>query len=72
MGADDHLKVVPIGKNFENLKAFLHHIASDEAVVKFAGVVILEDGDMRYVNFKFTRAELAFACLVLQEQAMTY
>ncbi len=68
-------RIVPIGKQFTNLRAFLAHIAEDENAVGFVGVIIRDDGhpDGRQLvktNFGATTAETALASLIIARFAM--
>lgn len=64
-------KIVPIRQNFENMQALLARIAEDDEANGFIGVVLRKDGDeMVVVTFDATRAEVALAALMLQQNAL--
>lgn len=61
-------KIVAINGRFENIKAFLHHIAENEEAVGFVGCVWLKNGDPVPVEFEITRQQMALAAAMwLQE-----
>lgn len=54
-------KITPIGHGFQNLPAFLAHIAEDAEAVGFVGAVMRKDGAMIPVQLNVTREQMAFA-----------
>jgi hypothetical protein len=57
-------KIAPINGRFENMKAFLAHIAEDDKAVGFVGMVVrkVDDGhDMVPIHFKATCEQMSFA-----------
>jgi len=58
-------KIAAINGRFENLKAFLAHIAEDEAAVGFVGIVVRKASDGGHVmvpaSFNATREQMSFA-----------
>lgn len=64
-------KIVPIGDEFENMQAFLAHIAEDESATGFVGVVLRGDGEtLAVATFNTTPAEIALAAIMLQEHVL--
>lgn len=69
--ADKAPKIVPIRESFENMQALLARIAEDDDATGFVGVVLRKSGDeMVVVTFDAIRAEIAFAALMLQQNAL--
>lgn len=67
-------KIVAINGRFENMAAFLAHIAEDAAAVGFIGAVIRETSDggieLCHANFKATREQSALAGAMLLHQSV--
>lgn len=61
-------KVTPLRDGFENMQAFLAHIAEDDGLSGFVGAVMRKDGTMVPVHFKATREQMAFAAALLLQQ----
>ena len=67
------MKIVPFNGRFDNMKAFLAHIAEDEMVAGFVGMVIYDDEGTRFyklATFDATCAEAAFASCILSDLAV--
>lgn len=64
--------VTPIrGRRFENHRALLNEIMSDDEVVGFAGFVMRRNGDMvPVVSHGMDRQTLAYGGLVLQQVSL--
>lgn len=66
-------KIVPLRESFENMQALLARIAEDPDATGFAGCVLRKGGDeMVVVTFDASRADIAFAALMLQQNAMDF
>lgn len=62
--------IVPIKDGFENPRAFLMHIATDDNIESACVVVVLKDGTMLPAHIKFNRSDLAFAGALLTKMAL--
>ena len=61
-------KITALRDGFENMQAFLAHIAEDDGAVGFVGAVMRGDGTMVPVHFMATREQMAFAAALLLRQ----
>lgn len=59
--------IIPIRGKFEDPKAFLHHIATDDEIESFIMIAVHKDGTIGSANFKMTRANMAYASIILAE-----
>jgi hypothetical protein len=64
-------KITSIKPHFENMAAFLAHIAEDPEAIGFAGIVLQEDGNAVPVSFNMSRAEIAYASVILAATVTT-
>lgn len=58
--------VIPLRGKFENAKAFLHNIANDD-IQEFVIITINKNGDIGRANFNMTRANMAYASILIAE-----
>ena len=67
-------KIAAINGRFENMKAFLAHIAEDEGAIGFVGCVIRKDEASESilvpVNFEATRQQMAFAAAMWLQRCL--
>lgn len=57
--------LVPIRGKFESAKALLYHIAEDAEMAEFVIVTIRKDGTIARAQFEMTRANMAYASVVI-------
>lgn len=62
------MKIAPLRDRFENMQAFLAHIAEDDDATAFVGCVMRKDGSMVPVHFNATREQMSFAAAMWLRQ----
>lgn len=62
-------KIVALKGKHENWRSLLASIMEDDAVSSFVIVTMSKDDDVGFAHFQMTRANLAYAALLIQEKA---
>lgn len=64
------MAIVPIKGKFEGWRALLAHIAEDDTVERLVVVTSCSDGSMKSAHFEMTREQMAYAALIIQQNAL--
>jgi hypothetical protein len=64
------MAIVPLRGHHENWRSLMGEIMEDDGVCKLVIVTFKTDGNAAIAHFEMTRAEMAYAALLIQEQAM--
>lgn len=64
------MAIVPIKGKFEGWRTLLAHIMEDDTVERLVIVTSCTDGSMKSAHFEMTREQMAYAALVIQQNAL--
>ena len=65
------MTIGPFNGKFTDPKSMLYRIAEDDTIEQFVIVTVKKDGDVQFAHYECSRANLAFASLLIQQSAIT-